>query len=254
MTTISSAIESITPAIARSILGRNAENRPISELVVNQMVSDLKAGRWLMTGQPIIIADTGELNDGQHRLHAICKAEAAVQALVVRGVPRETRVAIDTGRARTPGDIATMMGAVQGTAVAGLARILLSYEHGDKKTLGRPSDISKAATLARVLNDDRLILAIRAGEAVDHVLRKKQAAFVWYVTPDCGVNGEFFEKLASGAELPVSHPILTLREWIARRGRLKDNVSIEAALRAWSAFREGRPLSRLNIYGEFPLP
>ena len=252
MTTISSAVEIITPQIAALMLHANDDNRPVSQTIVAQMASDILAGRWAMTGQPIIVAADGQLNDGQHRLQAIVKSGMPVTALVVRGVPRESRVAIDTGRSRTPGDIATMIGLAQGTAVTGLARIVISYERAKGKTLGRPSDVSKAEILQRCKDDDRLLKSVHAGEAVHHVIKKKQAAFIWYMTPDNEAADEFFCRLGSGADLSPGNPILTFRNWLLRHGRLADYVAIEAGLRAWVAFRDRRQLQRLNILGELP--
>src|SRR5690606_18212014 len=57
---------SITPALATLLISHNENNRTIKRAKLAGMVTDIKRGAWDVNGEPLIVSDTGELNDGQH--------------------------------------------------------------------------------------------------------------------------------------------------------------------------------------------
>jgi hypothetical protein len=248
-------LEKITPEIAAAMLEGNNENRRPSRNVVAQLASDMRSGNWKKTGQPIIIAEDGQLNDGQHRLLAVVQSGITVEMMVVRGASRESRDAIDTGRPRGAGDILQMFHIPDGHHVAALALIVMSYERSGRKRLGDKNVVSKADVIIRSQTDKRLLMAAKVGWTLRHLMTRKQGAFGRYVIPDGPVSDEFFARLSDGVSLAPGHPALSLRQWFMRLGRkAPDAQAIEALLRAWSAFRDGRDLSRIQIMGEFPTP
>lgn len=105
----------LTPALARLLLDRNADNRPVAIDAagvrnVSSYAAAMWRGEWQLNGSTIVVARTGELNDGQHRCLACIEADVAVPVSIVFGVERETRTTLDQGRARSPGDILAMIG------------------------------------------------------------------------------------------------------------------------------------------------
>ena len=96
-------VTEITPADAANLLSTIKNNRRLNDVVVNKYLRDISSGRW-NPYSIIKIADTGELNDGQHRLTACVKAGTPIQAIVVR-VPREDILTTDIGTKRTPGQM-----------------------------------------------------------------------------------------------------------------------------------------------------
>ena len=70
----------------------------------------------------------------------------------------------------------------------------------------------------------------------------------------------FFESLATGADLSIGHPILTLREKLLRaREEKKMLTALEPmglTILAWNAFREGRLIRQLKRpdLANFPKP
>jgi hypothetical protein len=252
---ITGQLERITPEIAAAMLANNADNRRIAQNTVAQFVSDMRAGNWKMTGQPIIIAEDGQLNDGQHRLTAVVQAGVAIEMMVIRGAPRDSRDAIDTGKSRQAGDILQMFHVANGNEIAGLARMVISWERAGQKRLGDTNVVSKSDVVSRGQQDEQLNVAVRSAYAVRHIMMKRHAAFARYVIPETPLATEFFARLADGADLNVGHPVLTVRHWMMRSGRrIPDAQAIEAILRAWCAFRDGRELSRIQLMGEFPKP
>lgn len=248
-------IERITPQIAAAMLEANNDNRPLGEITVAQYSSDMLAGNWKMTGQPIIIADNGQLNDGQHRLAAVIKSNVAVDMMVVRGAPRESRDAIDLGKVRTAAHVVQMFHVTNGTAVAALANIVISWERAGKTAIGSRARVSKSDIISRARTDERLKYAVNVSERTRSILTRKQAAFARYIIPDSPRADEFFDRLSDGVGLEHGSPILALRQWCLRNGRkVSDAIGCEAILRAWCAFRDGRSMINIKLIGELPQP
>jgi hypothetical protein len=98
--------ELITPTRARQILEANIKNRDIRQPHVDKYARDMSNGRWKeQTGESIKISNTGIVLDGQHRLHAIIKANKAVVMLVISGIEDSVFDVIDTGSSRNATDV-----------------------------------------------------------------------------------------------------------------------------------------------------
>lgn len=73
-----------TPAIVEKLLDGNIRNRRLNAGHMKKLSIDIKNGRYVFTGQPIIRDEHGYLRDGQHRLIALKEAGyPAVPILVV---------------------------------------------------------------------------------------------------------------------------------------------------------------------------
>jgi hypothetical protein len=98
--------ELITPTRASQILEANIKNRDIRQPRVDKYANDIISGRWKEgTGESIKISKTGIVLDGQHRLHAIIKANKAVVMLVISGIEDSVFDVIDTGSSRNATDV-----------------------------------------------------------------------------------------------------------------------------------------------------
>jgi len=76
-------VQYITPNDAADLLDRNIENRNISSSKVAEYARYMHRGQWSLTGQPVIVSDSGRLLDGQHRMQAVLNYGAPVQFLIV---------------------------------------------------------------------------------------------------------------------------------------------------------------------------
>lgn len=101
-------IELITPDMAREYLSVNKNNRSLRSDKVDTFARDMENGRWELSHQGIAFAESGELIDGQHRLHAILRANVPVQMMVTRGIPAASMQIIDRGDSRTVHDVLTI--------------------------------------------------------------------------------------------------------------------------------------------------
>lgn len=96
----------ITPAKAKELLEANIENRKIRHGRIIQLANDIIEGRWMEdTAETIKIAKTGRILDGQHRLHAIVKANKPIYCHIATNLDESVFKVIDTGAVRSATDI-----------------------------------------------------------------------------------------------------------------------------------------------------
>lgn len=126
----------IYPEDAAEMLTHNKNNRHISDKAVDKLARDMKNGRWLENGEPIIFEETGILKDGQHRLSAIVKANVPVRMLIVKGVAKGQADLYDAGRARTTSDILQLRGEKElgNTYICAVIKAIYEFDKGVKMT------------------------------------------------------------------------------------------------------------------------
>jgi hypothetical protein len=94
-------VEEISPSEARAYLASALSRRKPDGRTVSTYAAMMKAGAWVVNGQPIIFDSSGSLLDGMQRLSACVKSGVALTTLVARGVRRDTLHSIDQHRARS---------------------------------------------------------------------------------------------------------------------------------------------------------
>ena len=119
----------VCPAMASALLDRNADNRFARQSTVDDYAAAMRRGEWFVNGQNIIVANNGELNDGQHRLLAIIDADMVVTMGIQFGVERATRATLDLGRKRTLSDHFAMAGHLNSNILAASVRLAWCYDH-----------------------------------------------------------------------------------------------------------------------------
>lgn len=258
-----SEIVVITPDDAKQILAsRNTHNRKFRDRAVDDYARDMAAGAWKQNGEAIKFASDGSLLDGQHRLAAIAKAGVSVPMLVVTGLAPEAQETMDSGRRRTTGDAFVLRGETYAALLAAVLRRVWMWENGDYKFSGNatPTTAECAALLkehpelrrsaeiaARVHCTFRYLPQSALGTAHYLFSRISTEDAVW-----------FFARVADGAELPVNHPVLTLRTRVmtdrAGNKRIPDTRYMAYLIRAWNAYRDGRELGRIIQDPDGPMP
>lgn len=102
---LSLKIEIITPEMARAYLNTSVGNRVIKQDILRGLVSYLKNDTFKVNGETIVFDSEGNLMDGHHRLEAVAAAGVPAIFIVVRGVERSTWTTMDSGTARSLGDV-----------------------------------------------------------------------------------------------------------------------------------------------------
>lgn len=252
------AFELIGPNEARDLLEANPRNRNVRQERVDQYARDMRAGRWLTTGEPIQVADDGTLLNGQHRLLAIVQANVAITLLVMRDVPVGYQRVADSGLKRTFADVLKIeFGETQVSSLAATVRHIhrfritgvLGEGGGIFPTINelvdtylREPGLREALPIGDLINDARL--------ATPNSL----AAALYYLCDeaDHAQAEPFFRQVASGEMIAPGDPIWALRRVLGnvdhRRGlRQRPSATLLAALyiKGFNFWREGRPVKTL---------
>jgi hypothetical protein len=238
----------ITPAVARDMLRRNTHNRPIRAARVNGYARLMTGGQWHNNGEAIKIAVDGTILDGQHRLLAVVKSGATITILVVSGLPMEAQSTMDGGAKRNPGDVFALRNEQNATMLGSVTRKVWLWDSGDKRFSAKESPttpelyalvdkhpgLRRSADIAvRVYHNFRYIPPSVVG-AAHHLCSR--------IAPD--EAAWFYEALGTGAELPVKHPVLTLRKRAMtdkdNKKEVTDGLHMAQVLTAWNALRGGK--------------
>lgn len=91
---------SVTPEMAASILDGHVNYRHTSPKRINSYARVMSDGGWRLS-QPLMFDESGNLIDGQNRLHAIIKSGTTQTFTFLSGMPRSSKSAIDGGQPRS---------------------------------------------------------------------------------------------------------------------------------------------------------
>lgn len=136
----------ITPELARQWLDKhNGHNRKASLSHIGFLANQMKAGKWMDTGDSIKFAENGDLLDGQHRLMAIVKSGISIEQVVAREIQNEAFQVIDTGKLRSGADtlhVSAIFNAPMGVlqSLAGAVRIMIGASASNAEILAFTSD------------------------------------------------------------------------------------------------------------------
>lgn len=101
----------ISPATAAEWLGRNTHNRKLIDSHVRRLANAMQRGDWKLTKDGVSFDTNGILQDGQHRLTAICKSGKTISLRVYFNEPVENVWVLDTGRVdRSTSDVISLAG------------------------------------------------------------------------------------------------------------------------------------------------
>jgi hypothetical protein len=243
----------LTPALAQLLLDRNDANRSVSDPTVLKYAVDMEEHRFAMNGESVKMSRCGRLNDGQHRCLAVILSGCTTHMMFTFGLERETRMTLDQGKQRTPGDYLGMGGVVESNKIAAIAGMIWQYEkHGSIGLSGihRPT---KQQVLAAYHDHprihDSLLLCSRKGSAV--LGSQSMLAFCHYTFAqrDRVQADAFLESVIKGADLPESDVRYMARTRLLNDKSLRANERAEVLFRAWNHWRRRARVTKVQIAG-----
>lgn len=263
----------VDPDLAREWLRRNKLNRRMRHSVTLFYADQIAHDQWRQDTPEAIAFDVdGNLLQGQHRLEGIIEADRPVRLLVATGVAAESRLVLDTGVSRTGPDALHMryrdLKPGQAQAFASAIRGLEAWRREPKK--GPHENI--ASRIPNVVLVDKLKeyrggleRFYSAADAIHHAPVRGGLGLWLTMLYAFGLLSveqtlDFADKVATGANLPLAHPALTLRDRLNRMptGDTKPRRQTNARLivYAWNAYRERRSMRRmlLPLDTDFPVP
>ena len=261
---LSTGWHTITPQIAENLLRCTGDNRKVSVQTVQYYARQMQAGQWQKTGQPIIITESGEMIDAQHRCWAGYLSNTPFESFVVTGVPviENLFAYIDNGKARSAADALSTAGlnGLSGS-IAGAVRIARYYDAGaltmlKKEHVNKPSpmDVLSYVTAHPEL---RSAAHLQIGEykAATKIIGYRDVAvfFAWKVLETSSEDelDDFMGKLGGTEPVDDASPVGLLRK------KLNDNASstdpmpkhhtLAYLTKVFNAVRLGLPMRRLNL-------
>lgn len=248
------SIEVIHPPTAKQMLETNRGNRHPNVAAIGRYADDMAAGRWHVGTSVIIFNEDGDLIDGQHRLQACVQAGVPFTSLVVRGVSREARPAIDQGVKRSLSHVLTWKGHVSTASLGAAVKAAWVWQN-----TGTPFNRSTFPTNDQSLAWLELNPSMPATVKVADQLKKALgvplstvAAFLhWTTMAEPEATDEFVGKMKLGVGLEYGDPALALREWVLRQATSNVTsrkplpaVYCQVFVTAWNAQMEGRPMKQ----------
>lgn len=250
----SSGVVSISSDIARRWLGSNTHNRNLRGRDVEKYARDMKAGDWHLNGEAIKFDKNGVLMDGQHRLHAIVKADVTVLCLVVRGLESAAQDTMDTGTKRSAADMLQLQGCKNTSLLAATIRNAITVER-----VGYTGLSTYAVTHQEVSDylaehpdiEEAAAVAARVGRGIDCPPAIVGYALWALMAIDPQAANAFFTDAVSRVGLEAGDPALALGHRFAEarrnRERLTHAVYLSMIFRAWNARRAGRPMTVVRV-------
>lgn len=252
----------VTPQLAQLWLERNSGNRNLRSPHVAKLARSMELGEFQFVADPIRIAASGRLLDGQHRLAAVVRSGLPQTMLVVSGLDEDSQQYMDIGKLRTPADAVKLEFPDKKYADkwSAIARLLIQWD-----AAGMPTEILKPATPEIIQyirdHDAELERAVDAGNAVRRGIRTgcsvAVAGTVFYLAEqrDATLAHDFWRRLSTGAGIEIGEPVYALRTALQhRRERDRWTATEEAAayVRCWNATRAGKTMAKLQLArGEF---
>jgi len=259
---VQSKVETLTPELCKSMLSSNKHNRKINQNMVRLYTKQMINGNWRVNGEAIIIADNKDLLDGQHRLLACIESNVPLVTMVVRDIPRDSFMTLDTGKSRNGADILTINGMSSGlakicSAAAGMAipvELFGTYYMGSHHSHAttpekRVEYINKNPRLVEIA--EKVLLNNR----INRPINSSQATFLWFLMEkkEPVKTEDFFDGFLSGADLSEKDVRLGLRQKLFQQKtkvlKWDKNSRLGAVIRTWSWYcRESTPTNTYNLF------
>lgn len=258
---LSTSIVNVTPATARTWLKKNLLNRNLRDDTVAKYARDMKEGNWETTHQGIAFYDDGTLADGQHRLHAVVKADVPVKFVVTHGIPRHAGQVIDQNAPRLTHDAIRIGGGPDWIERDIVATV--------RFVLGKMGDDSKPRSVPEVVDYCvRYAENLRFANELTTVKKRNVTSAGIVSCYFCALQaGEPQEKVRRFSEImytgeikgPYENPAIRLREFLISEGarawvggnRVQTAKKVQRAIQL---FCEGKPINKLYMPETFVYP
>jgi hypothetical protein len=274
---IVTTIEKITPEIAMRYLETNVgHQRNVTMTHALHLRQQMEKGQWMMTGEPIVFDDNGQLMDGQHRLRALVASGMTIEFVVTRGIPSESFVAINRGKSRSNGNVMAIHGVSNSAASASCVASVLNYrralavettdkdgkkKRGSLNTYIRPSSFEIVQEYDR--NPERYTQAVKITYNTKKLIAPSICSTVSALAMiDAGHSFDlvyaFWSDFSSGAGLERGNPVLAFRNKVNENAGSKYKIPMATmmmmAVRSWNAYVKCESIKILRVDGSNVIP
>ena len=244
----------VSPMLAQQLLVFDKNIRTPHWPTVLRYSTDMSAGKWSYTGEPLIYDEDGWGRNGKQRLAACVESGVSFDTLIVIGVDPRSMLDMDTGRHRSLGTYLAFSGYSDSKSLA--ASIKTSYQLLELQSL-RHEKISNETLLDWFRNGHESLVEdlsvvhkwekqVPKGFTRKHMASIRHAAgFVQHI--DIADIDSFFSQLAFAEDtIQRRSPAFQLRRYLARettsaqdKDRLQDPDRIGVTIKAINAYLRG---------------
>ncbi|NJL50559.1 MAG: hypothetical protein HC909_02430 [Blastochloris sp.] len=235
------------------MLEHNTGNRSVMIATIRRYAADMKAGRWLNSGEPIIFSRSGILNDGQHRLMACVEAGVPFLSDVRFGIDRAAFAVTNSHNKRRPGDVLSILGEKSPRSLAAALNWVYRYERGLPGSLShyvtnsdvefhlqRHPEIRRSCDIGQRLNSATRFISPAVSSALHYIFARRDRA----------AADAFFEFLLDGVGATRhKDPRVILRkkltENLSATAKLSDVYLMAVTIKAWNGHRAGRDVDKI---------
>jgi hypothetical protein len=247
----------VTPAQAAQWLEVNlGPNRKLNPRHVRKLATDMVNGDWRQNGESVKFDRHGHLVDGQHRLAAIVAANMNVGMLIVEGLEPDAMRTIDTGRARSFGDVLEIRKETNSRRLAAAVNAIWRYESGQMAGGGR---YVSHAQMDHVLGEHPFVRdAVREVMKVRWLQPEAVIGAVYTLAHERNpkVAEAWMYDLQYGINLEEDNPAYLLRERIrsleTHRERMQPTYAAALTIKSWNAYQAERSMRMLIWRGQGP--
>jgi hypothetical protein len=255
----------LTPEMAVDLLASAAQNRNPSRKLVSAYTRDIEEGRWTLNGESVKVNTGGQMFDGKHRCLAVVAAGKPITTVIAWDADEEN---VDVGRPRTYSDTLAIAGMPSSRNLGAAVTAITVWQAGGRPGIVgqfRPTVTEKNKTLSEHPEIPEIVRIVNVLRPHIPVAPSILSLCYWLfnrISPE--ETQGFMEDVAGGAGLEEGNAALTLRnrlvkEWLARRGPLNDKDAAALIIMAWNAYRDRRPMKKLQLANpltleKFPQP
>lgn len=239
----------IEPEEAKRLLEHARNQAPLDQRQIAIYAQDMASDTWKLNGDPIILDDAGVLLSGRLRLHACVRADRGFKTLIVRNIDPIHFDSIDALRRRRVADIMSIRREKSGRALAAALTYIWRFANGAFETQRKyPSSQALVAILEQNL-DIRYSLEVARGASPRIALGLGTALHFIFSRVDPGKADAFFADL-SREDPPTGTAAALLRRQLDdgyEEGGRRSVVQLAGIIiKAWEAYKSGRPMSLLR--------
>lgn len=253
-------IRRITPAWAAYKLEEaNMNNRTLRPRLVSRIAEDIRDGNWQLNGETVKFTDDLILVDGQHRLAAVVEAGIPVEMAVAIGVSADHQVTVDTGAARTFGDVLKFRGETSWSQLAAAVRLgfLLDVE-GSTNPAMSPSNHQLLDWLELNPSIRGFLWSRPYGVSRTWTARMPSSVvtsldYLFTRDGDADASEAFWTSvlLGEGEDMYEGNPAFTLRRQVlhaasSRRATIPKQVLVAITIKAWNSYVAGEAVKLLR--------
>jgi len=257
----------IDNAMAQVLLDYNEGNRNIKPSKLDQYKRDMVEGRYKTNGESLIVAKSGRLNDGQHRLHAMLDTGLTFRSVVSFGVSPDAIETIDLGSARSAGDALSIDDVPNAATTSSLLKLMVSYERTMKEgkvpagtiQLGSNSRVTVPEIRQRFINSenaDRALITDAATYANSHsksfqgLLTPQQVAFTFWLLGSINQQAAVgvLDKIRTQMGFTPGDPVFAAYTHLKKMKPGKNtNDRISVVIYGWNLMRRGKTVNRFSL-------